>query len=94
VVSAVALAFLGRSGAWLATLVAAGSFLAVGWTFVQANTGQGREVAEALFASPGGFFTWADVAIVSAGLGLLFFVALFLAARVITRDRPPLPRKR
>jgi hypothetical protein len=86
-VSAAAIAFVPRAGAWLGVIVAAVSVVAAGWVFTLANGGQGRDVAEAFFAAPNGSFSWAGVGITAALLGLLFLLGLVLAARMILR--PP-----
>ena len=86
-VSGVAILAVGRSGALLGALVAALSLLAAAWIFTLSGGGQGREIAESLFASRGGFFSWADVAIISGGLALLFLVALALALMALAAPR-------
>jgi hypothetical protein len=85
-VSAAAIAFVPRAGAWLGAIVAAVSVVAVGWVFTLANDGQGRDVAEAFFAAPDGTFSWAGVGITSVLLGLMFLFGLVLAARMILRS--------
>jgi hypothetical protein len=86
-VSGAAILAVGRTGALLGALVATVSLMAAGWIFTLANGGQGREIAASLFASREGFFSWADVAIISAGLALLFVVALALAAMALARPQ-------
>jgi hypothetical protein len=87
-VSGVAILAMARAGAWLGVLVSLISAIAAGWIFFLAGGGEGRDIAEALFASRGGFFTWADVAIISAGLLIVSLVALALAALVASRAQP------
>ena len=88
VVSGVAILVIGRTGALLGALVATVSLVAAGWIFALAGGGQGRQIAESLFASREGFFSWADVAIISGGLALLFLVALALAVVALARPQP------
>jgi hypothetical protein len=85
-VSAAALAYAPRAGAWLGAIVAAASLVAAGWVFILSGSGQGRDVAEAFFASPDGTFSWAGVGITSALLSLLFLLALLLAGRKILQS--------
>lgn len=87
-VSGVAILLVARAGAWLGVLVALASAMAAGWVFALAGDGQGRDIAVSLFASRGGFFSWADVSIISAGLALISLVALALAALVAARPQP------
>lgn len=86
-VSGVAILLVARAGAWLGVLVSLTTTLAAGWIFTLAGGGHGREIAESLFASSGGFFTWADVAIISAGVALISLLALALAALVAARPQ-------
>jgi hypothetical protein len=57
-------------GAWLGLVVAALSLLGAGWILSQANVAEGRWIAELLYASPDGNFSWAGVAVVTFLFGI------------------------
>lgn len=59
-----------RAGTWLGLAVAAVSVGAAAWIVSLANVGQGRAIAELLFASADGHFSWAGVAIVTLLFGI------------------------
>jgi hypothetical protein len=59
-----------RVGAWLGLAVATISLAAAAWIFSLANVGEGRAIAELLFASADGYFSWAGVAIVTLLFGI------------------------
>ena len=69
-----------RAGAWLGLAVATISLAAAVWIHSLANVGQGRAIAELLFASADGHFSWAGVAIVA----LLFGIASVWCAGATT----------
>ena len=54
-----------RVGAWLGLAVAVLSLAGAGWIMSQANVAEGRWIAELLFASSDGYFSWAGVALVA-----------------------------
>ena len=64
-VSGVAIIKRPRVGAWLGMAVAALSLAGAGWIIGQANVAEGRWIAELLFASSEGYFSWAGVALVA-----------------------------
>jgi hypothetical protein len=57
-------------GAWLGLAVAALSLAGAGWIISQANVAEGRWIAELLYASPEGNFSWAGVAVVTFLFGI------------------------
>ena len=59
-----------RMGAWLGLAVAALSLIGAGWILSQANVAEGRWIAELLYASPDGNFSWAGVAVVTFLFGI------------------------
>ena len=76
-----------RTGSWLgagvATIALAGSV----WIVGSAGGGQGRPIAEQLFAAADGSFSWAGVAITAALFGLVFACALGAVMWLVMRQR-------
>ena len=54
-----------RVGSWIGLGVAALSLAGAGWIMSQANVAEGRWIAELLFASSDGYFSWEGVALVA-----------------------------
>lgn len=57
-------------GSWLGLAVAGTSLAGAGWIMSQANVAEGRWIAELLFASPDGNFSWAGVCVVTFLFGV------------------------
>lgn len=60
-----------RVGLWLGLVIAAISLAVAGWIMSLANVAEGRAIAELLFASSDGYFTWSGVFV----LTFLFAIA-------------------
>ncbi len=63
-------------GSWLGAVVATIALAGSVWIVGSAGGGQGRPIAEQLFAAADGSFSWAGVAITAALFGLVFACAL------------------
>lgn len=69
-VSGVAIITRPRLGAWLGLAVAALSLAGAAWIVSQANVAEGRWIAELLFASSDGYYSWAGVAVITFLFGI------------------------
>ena len=75
-----------RVGSWIGLGVAALSLAGAGWIMSQANVAEGRWIAELLFASSDGYFSWAGVALVA----FLFSIAAMWCPCAPTARRMPI----
>ncbi len=87
-VAGVAIMTWPRIGKWLGAGVAGIALAASVWIAILAGGGQGRPIAEQLFAAADGSFSWAGVAITSALYALAFACALGAAMWLVLRQRP------
>ena len=69
-VSGVAIIRWPRAGAWLGLAVAAIGLVGAGWIMSQANVAEGRWIAELLYASSDGYYSWAGVFVVTFLFGI------------------------
>lgn len=88
-VSGVAIIKWPRVGAWLGLAVAALSLVGAGWIISQANVAEGRWIAELLFASSDGYFSWAGVALVTFLFGIAAVWCIGATIWVLRHDGRP-----
>ena len=88
-VSGVAIIKWPRAGAWLGLAVAALSLAGAGWIISQANVAEGRWIADLLFASSDGYFSWAGVALVTFLFGIAAVWCIGATIWVLRHDGRP-----
>jgi len=77
-----------RVGAWLRLAVAAISLGLAGWIISQANVAEGRWIAELLFASSDGYFSWAGVALITFLFGIAAMWCIGATIWVLRHEQP------
>jgi hypothetical protein len=76
-----------RIGAWFGLAVACLSIVLAVWILSMANVGQGRAVAELLFASPEGYFTWASMFYTTIAYAIAFVFGFGLSLGLLLDAR-------
>ena len=77
-----------RVGSWIGLGVAALSLAGAGWIISQANVAEGRWIAELLFASSEGYYSWAGVALVTFLFGVAAVWCIGATIWVLRHEHP------